>query len=162
MWSKTIGYDPYAASEETKVDAGGEAQRASLMLLARMSNLSGSESRGGCKKCGMLGHLSFQCRNAPLNNAAKAGDESDDDSDSSSASETKAVVKPKPVDEKDRRGRIRSRDRVTKRMHSDRSDSEHSQKKRKKSKRYKSRHDDKKYKRKDRDEREDKKSDRKR
>jgi hypothetical protein len=25
--------------------------------------LIGSESRGGCKKCGMLGHLTFQCRN---------------------------------------------------------------------------------------------------
>lgn len=111
IWSKTIGYDPYASSMEAKNDQESEAQKASLMLLARMSNLSGSESRGGCKKCGMLGHLSFQCRNAPLNaNPSAAAD-----SDSSSSSEEDVAPKPKrpaqldPKDgEKDRRKRRRS------------------------------------------------------
>ena len=33
------------------------------MLLAKMTNVSGSETRGGCSKCGMMGHLRYQCRN---------------------------------------------------------------------------------------------------
>jgi hypothetical protein len=34
------------------------------MLLAKMTKLGGGAVRGGCGKCGMLGHLSFQCRNS--------------------------------------------------------------------------------------------------
>lgn len=64
IWTKTIGYDPYAAGNETNNDEQNE-RAAGLLLLAKMSNLSGSETRGSCKKCGMVGHLTFQCRNAP-------------------------------------------------------------------------------------------------
>lgn len=64
IWSKTIGYDPYSSAEQNKDDAASQEHAASLLLLAKMSNLAGSESRGGCKRCGMLGHLTFQCRNA--------------------------------------------------------------------------------------------------
>lgn len=84
MWSKTIGYDPYAAVEEKREpeqDTSGQA--ASLMLLAKMSNLSGVESRGGCKKCGMLGHMTFQCRNA-----VAPTEQQNDSSDSSSSSDS--------------------------------------------------------------------------
>lgn len=65
IWSKTIGYDPYATltSGKNQEDRDSNEKAESLMLLARMSNFSGSEVRGGCKKCGMLGHLTFQCRN---------------------------------------------------------------------------------------------------
>jgi hypothetical protein len=83
MWSKTIGYDPYAANEAESLEEKEkkDLQAESLLLLARISNLSGVESRGGCKRCGMLGHLTYQCRN-PLNN--KVNGENSENSDSSS------------------------------------------------------------------------------
>lgn len=68
MWSKTIGYDPYANKSE---DAGAKEalvseNAAGLLLLAKMSNVSGADTtRGACKRCNMMGHLTFQCRNAP-------------------------------------------------------------------------------------------------
>jgi hypothetical protein len=84
IWSKTIGHDPYGAGKEVDVkneaDISGQ-QAASLMLLAKMSNLSGVESRGGCKKCGMLGHLSFQCRNIATTVQAIQHSSSESDSD---------------------------------------------------------------------------------
>jgi hypothetical protein len=67
IWSKTIGYDPYAATnsgDTNKINLESLEQNESLKLLVKMSNLGGSDSRGGCKKCGMLGHLTFQCRNS--------------------------------------------------------------------------------------------------
>eukprot|EP01039_Chlorochromonas_danica_P011084 gene11084-12344_t len=109
IWSKTIGYDPYAANADAQSDQQSEAQKASLMLLARMSNLSGSESRGGCKRCGMLGHLSFQCRNAPLKQtAAGPADDSDDSSASSQASPPPALKEHKESEKE--RPRKRSRE----------------------------------------------------
>jgi hypothetical protein len=64
IWSKTIGFDPYAASNESKEDERvAQEHSAGLMMLLKMSNLSGSDTRGACKKCGQLGHLTFQCRN---------------------------------------------------------------------------------------------------
>lgn len=43
MWAKTIGYDPYANKEDTsRVDEAVAAEQAAgLMLLAKMSNVSG-------------------------------------------------------------------------------------------------------------------------
>ena len=64
IWTKTIGYDPYSTGNETQNDEQSE-RAAGLLLLAKMSNLSGSETRGACTRCGMVGHLTFQCRNTP-------------------------------------------------------------------------------------------------
>jgi len=92
MWSKTIGHNPYAnQAEESAQGDGTSAINSSiaadhLMLLAKMSNLSGVESRGGCKKCGALGHMTFQCRNQPITAISKSKD--DDTSSSSSDSDS--------------------------------------------------------------------------
>mmetsp|Transcript_12654 Transcript_12654/g.19016 ORF Transcript_12654/g.19016 Transcript_12654/m.19016 type:complete len:171 (-) Transcript_12654:73-585(-) len=84
MWSKTIGHDPYGGGEqEAASNSNAEIASASLMLLAKMSNLSGAESRGGCKKCGQLGHLTFQCRNVDTKANEKDSSESSDDDDES-------------------------------------------------------------------------------
>ena len=42
-WSKMIGYDPYANKDDTSAadEAAAAEQAAGLMLLAKMSNLSG-------------------------------------------------------------------------------------------------------------------------
>lgn len=95
MWSKTIGHDPYAAADEKKQsDNDPSNQTASLMLLAKMSNLSGVESRGGCKKCGMLGHMTFQCRNTTGPPAVANDDSSSSSSDSDSDDDIKIQSKP--------------------------------------------------------------------
>lgn len=64
IWSKTIGHDPYAALiNVSEKNTQQSEQNANLLLLIKLSNVSGSESRGNCKKCGIIGHLTFQCRN---------------------------------------------------------------------------------------------------
>jgi hypothetical protein len=45
----------------------------SLLAIAKQQGAVGAGSRGACKNCGQLGHLSKQCRNVPLA-AAAAGD----------------------------------------------------------------------------------------
>ena len=67
MWSSVIGHDPYASSADASDRAAGGGaslleQSESLMLLAKMSKLSGTEIRGGCKKCGALGKFASLLR----------------------------------------------------------------------------------------------------
>jgi len=84
MWSKVIGHDPHATTNESDEAADKNSlqeQSASIMLLAKMSNLYGGETRGACNRCGQAGHLTFQCRNAPVAAATANGDDSSDDSD---------------------------------------------------------------------------------
>lgn len=51
MWSKTIGFDPYAPTAvDTKREEELADQAASVLLIAKMSNISGGDVRGGCKK----------------------------------------------------------------------------------------------------------------
>ncbi|CAM6103246.1 unnamed protein product [Calypogeia fissa] len=92
IWQSAIGYDPYApdqkAARASQADdlrgapAGGGGTSASapesgiteeqqnaydsfqgLLALARLTGSSADEVRGACKKCGRVGHLTFQCRN---------------------------------------------------------------------------------------------------
>lgn len=89
IWTKTIGYDPYATGEDLHGKEEEEnARSAGLLLLAKMSNLSGSETRGACTRCGMVGHLTFQCRNTPKINVPES------ESDSSSSEEEKVIENP--------------------------------------------------------------------
>uniref|UniRef100_A0A2P2J922 Uncharacterized protein MANES_01G173800 n=1 Tax=Rhizophora mucronata TaxID=61149 RepID=A0A2P2J922_RHIMU len=76
IWQSAIGYDPYAPSKD---DSKGSSQQKSsaaepdaenayqsfqgLLALARITGSNANEARGACKKCGRVGHLSFQCRN---------------------------------------------------------------------------------------------------
>ena len=92
IWSKTIGLDAHAGAGDE--DAGVWArqtqdseQTANLLLLAKMSN--SGEVRGGCKRCGGQGHLTYQCRNPaapPASIDRNLSTDSDSDSDSSSSS----------------------------------------------------------------------------
>ena len=94
IWSKTIGYDPYAAAnDDSKQKEEDSSKAASLMLLARLSNVAGAESRGGCKRCGMLGHMHFQCRN-PIASASKPAAADNDDDESSSDESDQETTKP--------------------------------------------------------------------
>ncbi|CAM9221549.1 unnamed protein product, partial [Choristocarpus tenellus] len=105
IWTNTIGYDPYAAEDGAQVDEDSQnayEQAQGLMALAKLSNQGVTEQRGACKKCGMVGHLTIQCRNhiQPLVDGAAVGqvsrkredveDSSDDDdiSDVSSISDS--------------------------------------------------------------------------
>lgn len=76
IWQSAIGYDPYApnkdddkASSQIKSSTSepeGENAYASfqgLLALARITGSNADEARGSCKRCGRVGHLSFQCRN---------------------------------------------------------------------------------------------------
>lgn len=84
MWSNVIGHDPYASASLSSSSSLTNEQAAGVLLLAKMSNVSGDVSRGGCQRCGNIGHLTFQCRNkiAP----PKRDDSDDDDSSTSSSS----------------------------------------------------------------------------
>lgn len=72
IWQSAIGYDPYAPTEEKKgEEKGGQAEAGAsaydsfqgLLALAKMTGSGATESRGACKKCNRVGHLTFQCRN---------------------------------------------------------------------------------------------------
>jgi hypothetical protein len=98
IWSKTIGLDKHAgAGDSTAANGGDSEQVANIMKLAALSNVEGA-NRGGCKRCGGVGHLTFQCRNAPLSapgqdsiSDSSSSDDSDDSDDSSSDSESEQV-----------------------------------------------------------------------
>lgn len=67
MWSSVIGNEFGKANDSSAVAGGGQTENAyemnqNLMALARLSGASkGDAKRGSCKKCGEIGHLSFQC-----------------------------------------------------------------------------------------------------
>ncbi|KAI6706241.1 hypothetical protein NL676_009203 [Syzygium grande] len=76
IWQSAIGYDPYAPNKDDSKSAvpskaavaepEGENAYASfqgLLALARITGSNADEARGSCKKCGRVGHLTFQCRN---------------------------------------------------------------------------------------------------
>lgn len=78
IWQSAIGYDPYAPNKEdnkksstaqpqsSNPEPEGENAYASfqgLLALARITGSNADEARGSCKKCGRVGHLTFQCRN---------------------------------------------------------------------------------------------------
>lgn len=81
IWQSAIGYDPYAPNKNDSKQSGqqvggakaldssepeGENAYASfqgLLALARITGSNADEARGSCKKCGRVGHLTFQCRN---------------------------------------------------------------------------------------------------
>eukprot|EP00268_Persea_americana_P036939 TRINITY_DN36509_c0_g1_i1.p1 TRINITY_DN36509_c0_g1~~TRINITY_DN36509_c0_g1_i1.p1 ORF type:complete len:341 (-),score=115.38 TRINITY_DN36509_c0_g1_i1:411-1433(-) len=77
IWQSAIGYDPYAPNEKDPKQPGGakplnssepDAENAyasfqGLLALARITGSNADEARGACKKCGRVGHLTFQCRN---------------------------------------------------------------------------------------------------
>ncbi|XP_050369975.1 CAX-interacting protein 4 [Argentina anserina] len=79
IWQSAIGYDPYAPTKDKDEPRGtsqvnfpssepdAENPYASFQGLLALARITGSstadEARGACKKCGRVGHLSFQCRN---------------------------------------------------------------------------------------------------
>jgi Zinc knuckle len=123
IWSKTIGHDPYASSTDAAASSSA-GQLEGIKLLAKLQN-AGSGARGGCQRCGLLGHLTYQCRNDPIA-AAKGGDSDDTSSSDSSADE--------PVSAK-----VASSDRATKTTSSSkRKLDESDEEEKKKSKKHKS------------------------
>lgn len=76
IWQSAIGYDPYAPNKDDSKNPSqpkssndepeGENAYASfqgLLALARITGSNADEVRGACKKCGRVGHLTYQCRN---------------------------------------------------------------------------------------------------
>ena len=77
IWQSAIGYDPYAPNKEdgknsaklnSSANSEPDAENAyasfqGLLALARITGSNANEARGACKKCGRVGHLTFQCRN---------------------------------------------------------------------------------------------------
>jgi len=90
IWQNTIGYDPYAP--EKKDIGSGPTQNPydnfqGLLALARLTGgTSGSSVKGACKRCGGVGHLTFQCRNfvkvqQVVEEVSSTSSDSDDDGD---------------------------------------------------------------------------------
>ena len=66
VWRDVIKHDPYAAGVNTSSGVSSHKedfseQSKGLLELARLSK--STESKAMCKKCGGLGHLTFECRN---------------------------------------------------------------------------------------------------
>ncbi|DAZ98881.1 TPA: hypothetical protein N0F65_002606 [Lagenidium giganteum] len=70
--------------EEARPSEASYEQAKGLMALAKLTNKN-NEMRGACKKCGMVGHLTFQCRNH-LTGATESKNAADSLSSSSSSS----------------------------------------------------------------------------
>ena len=102
IWQDSIGYDPYAGLEDDKKkqDDKNKSKRYSdkevsnFFKLAKQQTAGASEGRGACKKCGMSGHLTFQCMNVlgkytsiENTNEVKSDSDSDSDSDEGSSSD---------------------------------------------------------------------------
>lgn len=76
IWQSAIGYDPYAPNKDDSKNSAQPKPSSNepdadnpynsyqgLLALARITNTNADEARGACKKCGRVGHLTFQCRN---------------------------------------------------------------------------------------------------
>ena len=146
VWKQVIKYDPYAAEgEDSESRPRNTDSYKNYMQLARLSgNTSHMKNRGACRKCGMMGHMTFQCMNA-IGRAVENDDdeESDNDSSSQEEEERKRRVRKKrrhsdddeedSDDEEERRARKRRRKRKEKKR------KKKKKKKRKKKKRKKKR-----------------------
>jgi len=82
VWSNVIGYDPYAPEKKGAETIGtvGPSTNAyenyqGLLALARLTGGSNISQRGTCKRCGGVGHLTFQCRNFLKNKPDLNGNE---------------------------------------------------------------------------------------
>eukprot|EP01029_Cantina_marsupialis_P028846 TRINITY_DN778077_c0_g1_i1.p1 TRINITY_DN778077_c0_g1~~TRINITY_DN778077_c0_g1_i1.p1 ORF type:complete len:270 (+),score=76.52 TRINITY_DN778077_c0_g1_i1:90-899(+) len=63
VWQQVVGYDPYAeANGEKEEEKNGEDSN-EFFKMAREKGHATS-GRGSCTRCGMPGHLTYQCRNA--------------------------------------------------------------------------------------------------
>ncbi|KAK8583997.1 hypothetical protein V6N12_068249 [Hibiscus sabdariffa] len=70
IWQSAIRYDPYAPNKDDSESSSNQlhgknayASFQGLLALARISGSNANETRGACKKCGRVGHFSFQCKN---------------------------------------------------------------------------------------------------
>lgn len=91
IWKNVIKYDPYAGSEEAGAGAAEEAamleQQQGLMDVVKIKareTLGVENKRGACRKCGNVGHLTYQCRNHLDGGLNRALGDSDSGSDSDS------------------------------------------------------------------------------
>lgn len=96
IWQSAIGYDPYAPTAKDDGKKASMTSKASdpaepepenayasfqgLLALARITNSNSDEARGSCKKCGRVGHLTYQCRNflSAREDVSRAGKVDDD------------------------------------------------------------------------------------
>ncbi|KAK8562349.1 hypothetical protein V6N13_019634 [Hibiscus sabdariffa] len=76
IWQSAIGYDPYAPNKDDSKNSSSQVTAAAepdgenayasfqgLLALARITGSNADEARGACRKCGRVGHLTFQCKN---------------------------------------------------------------------------------------------------
>ena len=90
VWSKTIGYDPYAGAGDGVKKEERASYEASQDLLSKARAVLGKSAdvanRGACRKCGQIGHLTKDCRNFLMTTKLESSSDSESDSSSSSSS----------------------------------------------------------------------------
>jgi hypothetical protein len=112
-------YGVIDGTQRADVDAANQRAE-SLMELVRLQNLGGAgeEARGGCRRCGGLGHLTFECRNeyrlfgdsegvgdGDASSSSSMGDDSMSDSDTSNDDQEDEEEKPRKEIEKRKKER---------------------------------------------------------
>lgn len=102
MWAAVIGGSDSGGRSAT--NGLTSEQATNVMLLAKASSAANAGSsdviRGGCKRCGLLGHLSFQCRNVPQVQKRQSDSDSDSSDSSSDDEGPSRLVPPLSAKEK--------------------------------------------------------------
>eukprot|EP00300_Choanocystis_sp_HF-7_P025004 c26625_g1_i1.p1 GENE.c26625_g1_i1~~c26625_g1_i1.p1 ORF type:complete len:190 (-),score=21.77 c26625_g1_i1:71-640(-) len=83
IWQDTIGYDPYAPENKDAPTEDAFKNMTEVLNTAKttLRELHSDKKRGACKKCGLMGHLTYQCMNfiTPDEEISSTSSESDEE-----------------------------------------------------------------------------------
>jgi hypothetical protein len=145
VWKQVIKYDPYAAEgEDSEARPTDSESYKSYMQLARLSgNTSHMKNRGACRKCGMMGHMTFQCRNTlgrvEKDDEEESSSEEEDEEKQSRVRKRRDDSDDEDSDEEERRARKR---RKKEKRRKKKKKKKRKKKKRKKKSKKKTKHSD--------------------
>ncbi|OMO91251.1 CAX-interacting protein 4-like protein [Corchorus olitorius] len=118
IWQSAIGYDPYAPNKDDSkttsnqmaatAEPDGENAYASfqgLLALARITGSNADEARGACRKCGRVGHLTFQYDSGKRHRRKSQRNESRSDSDVNGSEDYRVGRGAKRSEERSRKRR---------------------------------------------------------
>eukprot|EP00299_Pterocystis_sp_00344_P011527 c5393_g1_i1.p1 GENE.c5393_g1_i1~~c5393_g1_i1.p1 ORF type:complete len:282 (+),score=55.86 c5393_g1_i1:66-911(+) len=124
IWRESIGYDPHAPQETKAPDEAFESMKA-MMSNAKVTlkSMNKDSKRGACKKCGLVGHLTYQCMNS-----IKVGAEEEEDVSSTSSEDSDEPPRRASPPPRRRDGEDKPRDKDEKKKSSSKDKEKHKHK----------------------------------